>query len=67
MVDIKVVNIDYFVKYIVKSGDFLSKIVKYYYGDVMKYMYIFNVNIDILKDFNVIYLDQELIIFNFLV
>lgn len=62
-VDIKIVIEEYFYKYMVKGGDSFFKIVKYYYGDVFKYMVIFNVNIDQLKDFNFIYLDQELMIF----
>lgn len=46
--------------YTVKSGDSLSKIAKSHYGDPMKYMEIFNVNKDILKDPNIIHPGQQL-------
>lgn len=60
--DIKVANTDYFHKHTVASGESLSKISKHYYGDVMKYMHIFNANTDILKNPDMIHPGQELTI-----
>lgn len=48
--------------YVVKKGDTLSAISKEFYGDVNKYMEIFNANKDKLSDPNKIYPGQELII-----
>ena len=47
-------------KYVVKSGDTLSKIAKQHYGDASKYMKIFDANKDQLKDPNVIKPGQRL-------
>lgn len=60
--DIKVDITDYFHKHTVGKGDSLSKIAKQYYDKANLYMHIFNANTDILKDPNLIYPDQELII-----
>ena len=47
-------------KYVVKSGDTLSKISKEFYGDANKYMDIFNANKDKLSDPDKIKIGQEL-------
>ncbi len=60
--DIKVEITDYYHKHTVQKGESLSKIAKHYYGDPMKYKAIFEANTDILKDPNLIYPDQELVI-----
>ena len=60
--DINVEITDYYHKHTVASGDSLSKIAKLYYGDMMKYMQIFDANTDQLKDPNVIHPDQVLTI-----
>lgn len=60
--DIRVANTDYYHKHVVQKGESLSVIAKHYYGDPMKYQAIFEANTDQLKDPNVIYPDQELII-----
>jgi LysM repeat protein len=62
MADIKVETTEFYHKHTVKSGDSLSKIAKHYYGDPMKYKEIFEANKGILKDPNVIFPDQELVI-----
>ncbi|MFQ5825203.1 MAG: LysM peptidoglycan-binding domain-containing protein [bacterium] len=46
--------------YVVQTGDWLSKIAKKVYGDVMKYMEIFEANRKIIKDPNLIYPGQRL-------
>ncbi len=51
-------------RHVVKSGESLSKIAKQYYGDPMKYKEIFQANTDILKNPDLIYPDQELVIPN---
>jgi nucleoid-associated protein YgaU len=48
--DIKVQNTDIHGQYTVKSGDSLSKIAKYVYGDPNSYNKIFEANRDILKN-----------------
>ncbi len=60
--DIKVEITDYYHKHTVQKGESLSKIAKHYYGDPMKYKDIFEANTNILKDPNMIYPDQELVI-----
>jgi nucleoid-associated protein YgaU len=62
MADIKVEITDYYHKHTVAKGESLSKIAKHYYGDPMKYKAIFEANTDKLKDPNLIYPDQELVI-----
>ena len=51
-------------RHVVSSGETLGKIAKHYYGDAMKYKDIFAANSDILKNPDLIYPDQELIIPN---
>lgn len=62
--DIKVADNSVYHRHVVKSGETLGKIAKHYYGDVMKYKDIFKSNSDILKNPDLIYPDQELIIPN---
>jgi len=58
--DIRVLNTDIYGYYTVQPGDSLSKIAKLHLGNAMKYMDIFNLNTDILKDPNVIQVGQKL-------
>ena len=51
-------------RHVVQSGESLSKIAKHYYGDPMKYKEIFEANTSILKNPDLIYPDQELVIPN---
>ena len=51
-------------RHVVKSGESLSKIAKHYYGDPMKYKQIFEANTNILKNPDLIYPNQELVIPN---
>jgi len=51
-------------RHTVKSGETLSKIAKHYYGNASKDQAIFKANSDILKNPDLIYPDQELIIPN---
>jgi len=46
--------------YTIKSGDSLSKIAKAYYGNAMKYPAIFEANLEVIKDPNLIYPGQKL-------
>jgi nucleoid-associated protein YgaU len=62
--DIKVADTSVYHRHLVKSGETLGHIAKHYYGDVMKYKKIFEVNTDILKDPDLIHPGQELIIPN---
>lgn len=62
--DIRVEDASVYHRHIVKSGETLGKIAKHYYGDPMKYQAIFKANTDILKNPDLIYPDQELIIPN---
>lgn len=64
MADIRVADESVYHRHTVKSGDTLGKIAKHYYGDAMKYKDIFAANTDILKNPDLIYPDQELIIPN---
>lgn len=64
MADIRVADDSVYHRHTVKSGDTLGKIAKHYYGDAMKYKDIFAANTDILKNPDLIYPDQELIIPN---
>lgn len=64
MADIKVADESVYARHTVKSGETLGKIAKHYYGDAMKYTNIFDANTDILKNPDLIYPDQELIIPN---
>lgn len=51
-------------RHLVRSGESLSKIAKHYYGDPMKYKEIFEANSDVLKNPDLIYPDQVLVIPN---
>ena len=51
-------------RHTVQKGETLGKIAKHYYDDASKYTSIFDANKDILKDPNLIYPDQELVIPN---
>lgn len=62
--DITIRDSSVYHRHVVSSGDTLGKIAKHYYGDPMKYQNIFNANTDILKNPDVIFPDQELIIPN---
>ncbi|WP_299554252.1 LysM peptidoglycan-binding domain-containing protein [Seonamhaeicola sp.] len=64
MADIKVADESVYHRHVVKSGETLGKIAKHYYKDAMKYKEIFAANTDILKNPDLIYPDQELIIPN---
>ena len=46
--------------YTIKSGDSLSKIAKFYYGDAMKYPILFEANREIIKNPDLIYPGQVL-------
>lgn len=58
--DIKVEETGYYGTYTVQKGDSLSKIAKAHLGDPMRYMEIFNMNTDQLKDPNLIHVGQVL-------
>ncbi|MEM7372417.1 MAG: LysM peptidoglycan-binding domain-containing protein [Bacteroidota bacterium] len=60
--DIQVEITEYYHKHTVEKGDTLGKIAKTYYKKAAKYMTIFSANTDILKDPNLIYPGQELVI-----
>ncbi|MBO3116315.1 LysM peptidoglycan-binding domain-containing protein [Winogradskyella sp. DF17] len=64
MADIKVADETVYARHTVKSGETLGKIAKHYYGDPMKYQKIFEANTDKLKNPDLIYPDQELVIPN---
>ena len=64
MADIKVSDLSVYHRHTVASGETLGKIAKHYYGNAMKYKEIFAANSDILKNPDLIYPDQELIIPN---
>lgn len=64
MANIKVADDSVFHRHTVKSGETLGKIAKQYYGNASKYQDIFKANSDILKNPDLIYPDQELIIPN---
>lgn len=58
--DIKVETTEYYGIYEVKSGDSLSKISKMYFDDPMRYMDIYNINRDLLKNPDLIHPGQRL-------
>ena len=60
--DIKVCDESVYHRHTVKSGETLGKIAKHYYGDPMKYKQIFQANSDILKNPDLIYPNQKLVI-----
>ena len=62
--DIKVSDESVYHRHTVKSGETLGKIARHYYGDPMKYKQIFQGNSDILKNPDLIYPNQELVIPN---
>ena len=62
MANITVADDSVYHRHLVKSGESLSKIAKHYYGDPMKYKEIFEANNNILKNPDLIYPDQELVI-----
>lgn len=62
--NIKIADDSVYHRHVVAKGESLSKIAKHYYGDPMKYKEIFESNTNILKDPNLIYPDQELVIPN---
>ncbi len=64
MADIQVADESIYAKHTVKSGETLGKIAKQYYGSPSKYNAIFEANSNILKNPDVIKIDQELIIPN---
>ncbi len=64
MANITVADDSVYHRHLVKSGESLSKIAKHYYGDPMKYKEIFEANNNILKNPDLIYPDQELVIPN---
>lgn len=63
-VNISVADESVYHRHTVKSGETLGKIAKHYYGNAAKYKDIFKANSDILKNPDLIYPDQELIIPN---
>jgi nucleoid-associated protein YgaU len=64
MANITVADESVYARHTVASGETLGKIAKHYYGDAMKYKEIFAANTDILKNPDLIYPDQELVIPN---
>lgn len=60
--DIKVGDTSAYHRHTVQSGETLGKIAKMYYGKSSEYMKIFNANTDKLKNPDLIYPDQELVI-----
>jgi len=58
--DIKTTKSEVYGMYTVKSGDTLSKLAKQLFGNAKRYMEIFNLNKDILKDPNLIKVGQVL-------
>jgi len=64
MADIKVADTSVYTRHTVESGETLGKIAKHYYGDASKYQQIYQANADKLKNPDLIYPDQELVIPN---
>ncbi len=62
MADIKVATSDYYHKHTVQKGESLSLIAKHYYKDPMEYKRIHQANSDTIKDPNMIYPGQEILI-----
>ena len=62
--NITVADTSVYHRHVVQSGESLSKIAKHYYGDPMKYKQIFEANNTVLKNPDLIYPDQELVIPN---
>ena len=64
MADIKVADTSVFHRHVVKKGETLGKIAQQYYGKASLYNKIFEANTDKLKNPDMIYPDQELVIPN---
>jgi LysM repeat protein len=64
MADIKVADTSFFHRHVVKKGETLGKIAQQYYGKASLYNKIFEANTDKLKNPDMIYPDQELVIPN---
>lgn len=64
MADIKVADTSVFHRHVVKKGETLGKISQQYYGKANLYNKIFEANTDKLKNPDMIYPDQELVIPN---
>jgi nucleoid-associated protein YgaU len=64
MADIKVADTSVFHRHVVKKGETLGKIAQQYYGKASFYNKIFEANTDKLKNPDMIYPDQELVIPN---
>jgi nucleoid-associated protein YgaU len=64
MADIKVADTSVFHRHVVKKGETLGKIAQQYYGKTSLYNKIFEANTDKLKNPDMIYPDQELVIPN---
>ncbi|MEL0456307.1 LysM peptidoglycan-binding domain-containing protein [Flavobacteriaceae bacterium SZ-1-7] len=62
--NIKVADESVYARHIVQKGETLGKIAKHYYGNAAKYQAIFKANTNILKNPDLIYPDQELVIPN---
>lgn len=62
--NITVVDTTIFANHTVKKEDTLGKIAKHYYGNALKYTAIFEANIHILKNPDIIHPGQELVIPN---
>lgn len=62
--NIKITDTSMYAKHTVKKGETLGKIANQYYGKPMKYTVIFEANKGILKNPDVIYPGQELVIPN---
>jgi nucleoid-associated protein YgaU len=58
--DIKVQRTDVYGYYTVQSGDTLSKVAKAHLGDAKRYMEIFNLNKDVLKNPDLIKVGQKI-------
>lgn len=64
MADIKIADESIYAHHTVKNGESLSLISKHYYKDPMKYKQIFEANLNILKNPDLIHPGQELVIPN---
>lgn len=64
LANITVADTSVYHRHVVKRGETLGKIALHYYGNASKYQEIFKANSDILKNPDLIYPDQELIIPN---
>lgn len=62
--DIRMADKSVYHRHVVEKGETLGKIAKHYYGDPLKYKDIYQANNHILKNPDMIYPDQELVIPN---